>query len=86
MHSVCRNSGSKTFFTITTFPSATEVTRRSFSASGASRLGTRKNQVMNTMKVSSTTITGMVIQRFLINVADRNISTAHTIQLKKIVP
>ena len=38
------------------------------------------------MKVSSTTITGMVIQRFLINVADRNISTAHTIQLKKIVP
>ena len=71
---------------MTTLPSATEVTRRLFRASGAIRLGTRKNQVMKTMKVTNRADSGMEIQGLRIKWAVSQIKTAQTHQLMKMVP
>ena len=75
-----------TFSTMTTLPSATEVTRRPFSESGAVRLGTLKNQVMNTMNTTRATAMGMLIQRLWMKYASMKISTAHMHQLVSMVP
>ena len=86
MHSFLRYSFSNTFSTMTTLPSATDVTRRASSANGVVRLGTRKNHVMNTMKTIMARQIGRLIQMMGMKRAARKMSTAQIHQLVKMVP
>ena len=86
MHSRFRYSFSKTFSRMTTLPSATEVTSRWFPAIGAARLGTRKNQVMKTMKITKTADSRREIQWAWIKWADTQMRAAQMHQLTRMVP